>query len=293
MSVYADLFTVKRRFIRQNRDLARINTSQSLRIRSLELEQSRLQTENLCLREENSHLRQQLSDSFEKPQVTELNRIKAELERQLQVIGSVVAELSHVQNSVIQEQKRIPDPSSWRPPIPNLRLAGQEMRMPPIVEDKMYPRRTLGADEVRAMRLSDQSTDSPDLGPPPIAQFDCSDPIKFDRAKLEQERVSSEDNDDPREIPAELALNLETRRKRRESAVRRTNEEGDLNEARDPSKAELETDAPSRGSTKRKLCVREEDEPIHSESGEPFNFTRKASIATGNDEVHESRSSTT
>ena len=47
----ANFDEVKRRFIRQNRELAKNNSSQSLRIRSLEVEVSKLLADNLDLRE--------------------------------------------------------------------------------------------------------------------------------------------------------------------------------------------------------------------------------------------------
>jgi Shugoshin N-terminal coiled-coil region/Shugoshin C terminus len=50
------LFPVKRRFIRQNRELARINAAQAIQLRALEAETSRLLTENIELRERLIHL---------------------------------------------------------------------------------------------------------------------------------------------------------------------------------------------------------------------------------------------
>ena len=46
---------MKRRFIRQNRDLARINATQAIQIRTIELEISRLLAENITLREKAIH----------------------------------------------------------------------------------------------------------------------------------------------------------------------------------------------------------------------------------------------
>ncbi|GAM89673.1 hypothetical protein ANO11243_077120 [Dothideomycetidae sp. 11243] len=278
--------TVKRRFIRQNRDLVRTNTSQSLRIRSLEVEQSRLQTENLCLREEVLHLRNQLSDHLNGAQVTELGRVKNELERQLAAIGGMVAELSRFQRTG-EEQRRAIDPSSWRPPVPNLRLAGQELRMPPIVEDKLYPRRTLGSEEIRALRLSDHSTDSPDLGPPPVSRFDYADPIKFDREQFKSAPATCEDEEGPIEIPAELAINLETRRKRRETTlIQMGAEDKPLDTVSGPTTSAV---AP-RASAKRKLSIRDHEEIVPVAPAEPFTFTRRVpSISSLNGTEFESK----
>src|SRR5699024_2821540 len=51
---------VKRRFVRQNREIARVNSIQSLRIRSLESEVSHLLSENVSLREQSISLGQEL-----------------------------------------------------------------------------------------------------------------------------------------------------------------------------------------------------------------------------------------
>ncbi|KAF2149481.1 hypothetical protein K461DRAFT_323969 [Myriangium duriaei CBS 260.36] len=260
------LEALKRRFVRQNRDLARINTSQSLRIRSLEIEQSRLQTENLCLREEVLRLQNRLSDTLNDAQLPDLARVKNALEQQLAALGGVVAELGRFKRPEIE--KLPADPSTWRPTVPNLHLAGGlEPRMPSILEDKSYPRRTLGGDEIRALRLSDHSNDSPDLGPPPVARFDCADPIKFDRSALKPMRAE----DEQVEIPTELAVNLESRRKRRETTLR-------LMEA-EPATETSESEPAQRSSAKRKLSVRDHEEPATTEVAEahPFIFTRRSS----------------
>lgn len=225
-----------------------------------------MQAENLCLREEIIQLRKQVINNLDNPQLSDLARIKTDLEQQLTSICGAVAELGRFKRTE-EEPLRQPDPSSWRPAVPNLRLAGQELRMPSIVEDKMYPRRTLGAEDIRALRLSDQSTDSPDLGPPPVARFDCSDPIKFDRDAMEASRRG---DDMPVEIPAELAMNLETRRKRRETTLRLAESTNG-----DSEQEEAVTLFAQRASTKRKLGVREQEEPVISSAAEPFTFTRR------------------
>ncbi|PNS14846.1 hypothetical protein CAC42_2075 [Sphaceloma murrayae] len=263
---------LKRRFIRQNRDLAKINTHQSLRIRMLEVEQSRLQTENLALREDIIRLQNQLSDSNSTVNVSELDLVRQSLQRKLEDILGVVSELGQLKGP--ERPKRQSDPSSWRPAIPNLRLAGQELRMPAIVEGKQYSRRTMDEEEIRALRLSDQSNESPDLGPPPVGHFDYADPIKFDRPEPIEQSAGC---DEVEAIPAELAVNLETRRRRRDTQSRMQ----DL-DAKEPDTEEIpakKPTVPTRTSTKRKLSVCESEEPTVSHSSEPFNFTRKSASA--------------
>ena len=60
------------------------------------------------------------------------------------------------------------------------------------------------------------TTDSPDLGPPPVAHFDEGDPIKFDPT----EKLSPHERSAASTVEAQpkLSANLETRRKRRESS---------------------------------------------------------------------------
>ncbi|TKX21435.1 shugoshin-like protein [Elsinoe australis] len=264
---------LKRRFIRQNRDLARINTHQSLRIRALEVEQSRLQSENLSLREEIIRLQNQLSDSSHNVQLSDLDVVRQDLQRRVEEILGVVSELGQLKKR--EQPKRQSNPSSWRPAIPNLRLAGPELRMPAIVEGKQYPRRTLDADEIRELRLSDQSNESPDLGPPPVAHFDYADPIKFDRPEpIEQ---STGEAAEVEIIPAEMAINLETRRKRKD-AQSKTLGDASSDETVGTKLVSKKGTAP-RTSTKRKLSVCESEDLSTVQASEPFNFTRRSASA--------------
>ncbi|KAF2227243.1 hypothetical protein BDZ85DRAFT_1019 [Elsinoe ampelina] len=260
---------LKRRFIRQNRDLARINTHQSLRIRALEVEQSRLQSENLALREDIIRLQNQLTDSPDDIQLSDIDLIRQNLQQKVEEVLGVVSELGQYKKR--EQPKRQSDPSLWKPAIPNLRLAGPELRMPAIVEGKQYPRRTLDAEEIRALRLSDQSNESPDLGPPPVAHFDDVDPIKFDRP--EPVRRESGGEVEVEEIPADMAINLETRRRRKDSQPRTS-----AAHVEEPSTQISDTKAaPIRTSTKRKLSVCDTEGPSIPQSSEPFNFTRRTS----------------
>jgi len=231
---------------------------------------SRVLAENLNLREEILRLQNQLIASQPALETSEVDNVKSQLQAKLEEIGSLVAGLGLLQRA--ERPKRPQDPSTWRPVVPNLYLSGQEPRMPAIAEDKYYPRRTLEAAEIRALRVSDQSNESPDLGPPPVAHFDCEDPIKFDPpAPKEPARKELEDEEN---IPAEMSVNLETRRKRKDSQSRvestgetSASEQGTSNET-----------VPIRTSTKRKLNVRDSDEMQKLAPVEDFRYSRRSSI---------------
>lgn len=77
----------------------------------------------------------------------------------------------------------------------------------------MFADGQLRPDEVFPLRLSDQY-ESPDLGPPPVAHFECDEPIKFDARMQTQAQVG--DTTEVEDIPADLAVNLETRKRRRD-----------------------------------------------------------------------------
>lgn len=147
--------------------------------------------------------------------------------------------------------------------------------MPAIVEGKQYPRRTLDADEIRELRLSNQSNESPDLGPPPVAHFDYVDPIKFDRPEpIEQ---STGEDAEVEIIPAEMAINLETRRKRKDAQSKTL---GDASSDETVgTKLVSKKGAPPRTSTKRKLSVCESEDLSTVQASEPFSFTRRSASA--------------
>jgi hypothetical protein len=121
-----------------------------------------------------------------------------------------------------------------------------------------------------------ESTESPDIGPPPISQFVDEDPVKIDLPRRQQ-RVDAGDGDD---LGPALSFNLEQRRKRRESSGLNGQSGNDtivvstvpVQEVREPLKA----------GAKRKLSVREDDDQgsrIQRTQSSPddFKFTRVVS----------------
>jgi hypothetical protein len=140
---------VKRRFLRQNRELAKINSQQSVRIRNLETEGSRLLAENLSLREQVLQLQNTLESNASRPSFENIEAVKGRLETKLQEFVSLVAELGDLKKvderprckSQTAATRRSPDERQWRS---GLGLQEVENAMlPTIAEDKFYPRRTM------------------------------------------------------------------------------------------------------------------------------------------------------
>ena len=106
------------------------------------------------------------------------------------------------------------------------------------------------------------TTDSPDLGPPPIAHFDEGDPIKFDAPQeLSPQDRLAESTD---EVQPKLSANLETRKKRRESSHRRDvgvkNVNADLAKHTTSAATAIPPSQPFKTGAKRKLNARDEDD---------------------------------
>ena len=139
---------------------------------------------------------------------------------------------------------------------------------------------------IKAFTDPANTTDSPDLGPPPVAHFDEGDPIKFD-LKLENSPSNGayELRDGPRSIPA----NLETRKKRRESSHHQDMGDKKLNVKESQESAPKDSDAgiaqPLKTGAKRKLNMRDDEEPAgkpDDQDKEMFQFKGKsADLRTG------------
>ncbi len=148
------ILAVKRKFMRQNRDIARANSTQSLRIRSLENEVSRLLSENLGLREQVARLQGEL-DSGRAQRIAESTQIlKAQLEAKLLELGALITALgeepaprikpSPVGTIARNSPAKSPDQKNWKNMCTlSEAVGGQEGRLPPILENKSYPRKTL------------------------------------------------------------------------------------------------------------------------------------------------------
>lgn len=141
--------------MRQNREIARINSIQSLRIRNLESEISHLLSENVSLRERVISLGQELERLDEAKSFRDgVHSVKSKLDAKLAELGSLVADLGVMPHKCgnpcnpkakpagsINSGKSNSDP---RRGVANseYRLGPDDGRLPVILEDKYYPRRT-------------------------------------------------------------------------------------------------------------------------------------------------------
>lgn len=212
-------------------------------------------------------------------------------------VGSLVTELGvlpektkrrssqlHRRTSGLVNVTRSPERKDWknRETICGV-VAGdrqlEEGRLPVIVEGKHYPRKTLENLEISHLLGNNTSaSESPELGPPPVAHFDAAEPINFappptpagSTAEIENGNQDHEDDIKP------LPENLERRRRRRASALLEDMPTLKAPAMEIPDAAELSISLKS--GAKRKLDVREQgykEEPAPSELDD-FAFRRKA-----------------
>ncbi|ETS79561.1 hypothetical protein PFICI_09414 [Pestalotiopsis fici W106-1] len=185
---------LRRKFLRQNRDIARVNSTQSLRIRSLENECARMLSENLELRGQILRLETEIQESRAQRIADHALEIKEKMEAQLLEWGSMLASLGHEP----LPRNRSPRANKRLRRDPSLGLAGagsprfrrrntseleaaalQEGRLPPLWENRPCPRETLNRDEILALCSEAEETESPDLGPPPMSRFVDPEPVKI------------------------------------------------------------------------------------------------------------------
>lgn len=149
---------VKRRFLRQNRELARVNSNQSVKIRNLETQISQLVAENCQLRAESNKLRLALDEARATRTVQHVDAIKQQLQERLQDFERLIGSLGDVgkkrksnarKSEIPNSSRQSPNQKVWRSErsigdvldLPQTRQ--QEGWLPTIVEDKHFPRRTL------------------------------------------------------------------------------------------------------------------------------------------------------
>ncbi|KAI9643779.1 hypothetical protein NHQ30_007128 [Ciborinia camelliae] len=301
----ADAIIVKRKYKRQNRDIASVNSSQAVRIRSLENETSKLLAENLELREENLRLRSEIDNGKARRVADRVNVVKSQLEERLLEIGVLISGLGEESS----ERKRSPhlprqlgglrstsntlhstqekewesmvplnedgaSPERKMPPRKNVASLSQDIgspdgKLPPILENKYYPRRTLEHQEIENMlaEVVAETTDSPDIGPPPVSQFVDEDPVKIDLA----DKLVSEKEDELCLDPI-ISTNLEQRKKRKDSIMA-----SDLrrNSRSEPPQTTRENTGILKSGAKRKLSARDDEGPDPTNNDiDDFQFTR-------------------
>ena len=134
----------------------RANSTQSLRIRNLEAETSRLLSENIALREQVIKLQYEVDRNSNRRTLRNVDLVRGQLEAKLAELGSLVLELGNVKSnrrsstSPVKDYverkspKRSPDQRNWKNALTLSDVTrGQDGRLPAIMEDKLYPRKTL------------------------------------------------------------------------------------------------------------------------------------------------------
>ncbi|RPA91263.1 hypothetical protein L873DRAFT_1819745 [Choiromyces venosus 120613-1] len=159
------LEAVKKRFLRQNREIARVNSTQSIRIRNLEDETTRLLTENIELREQVIKLQASL-DRREKARVVVEN-----VEATKRKLEEKVAELDEIVKGLGQAMTTSPEVRQPKAPIISnhqriwkSQLSLGEMhdgQLPAIHEDARSRRSSLNVEEHRRSSLNFEEINLP------------------------------------------------------------------------------------------------------------------------------------
>ncbi|KAJ6131012.1 hypothetical protein N7523_001472 [Penicillium sp. IBT 18751x] len=158
---------LKRRFVRQNREIARVNSMQSLRIRSLESEVSHLLGENVSLREQVINLTQEL-ERLESAKLLHdgVYKIKSRLDAKLAELNGIALELGMLPRKVGKLEDKFGDSDhpkatalDARPRAINSDCNAEvdDSKLPAILEDKYFPRRTLEPQEIHNLVQTDHS----------------------------------------------------------------------------------------------------------------------------------------
>ena len=295
--------SVKRRFIRQNREIARVNSTQSQRIRNLETEISRLVADNISLREAAITAQAEAEIWRATSSINrEVSDLKDRLQRKMEEMSELVVEMGRIPERASRKGRRksrivsamsANTEQEWRHRLSMREAYAEERgdlqdgRLPAIHEDKLFPRRTLENAELTALREEaalQLASESPELGPPPVAHFDVPESVGLDSARTSEDENGGDD-------VLQLPLTLERRRKRRTSALLQnmgTEELADQPTEQPTEQPSERSQAPPRPSqqllksgAKRKLSVSELEEPILQQplsENDDFVFQRRQEI---------------
>ncbi|KAJ5936984.1 hypothetical protein N7466_003434 [Penicillium verhagenii] len=270
---------LKRRFVRQNKEIARVNSMQSLRIRSLESEVAHLLAENVSLRQQVINVTQE-TERLEAAKMLHAGvyDIKARLDTKLAELNDLASELGMLPRKAGKLDKSDTDrpkaaglrPQPMDPDYPGV----EDGRLPAILEDKCYPKRTLEVQEIQNLVQADSSPAQP------ISDFDLTQqPTMVDSPSPSPPEVH--------EIPPETQLNdvsipdqflpstLETRKKKKKvDLVTPMKEDSVPREQKAPGVSIIR---PAKSGSKRKFSP-DEDGALLSGDGLPecdeFQFSR-------------------
>ncbi|KAJ5086298.1 hypothetical protein NUU61_007605 [Penicillium alfredii] len=256
---------LKRRFVRQNREIARVNSMQSLRIRSLESEVSHLLSENVSLREQVITLGQEI-ERLEAAKMLHngVYEIKSRLDAKLAELSNLATDLGMLPRKVgkLCDAQSAPADSDQ----------GEDGRLPAILEDKFYPRRTLEPQELQDLVRDD------DISEPPLESTLTQDrsALKVEDPTLELPENSSasptgfNEAEDPEPV---LPPTLETRKKKKKSDAPLFHESVEHREQPNPGG---DTEPTSKPGSKRKFSPEDDGDFMSSLVGEDdeFQFNR-------------------
>jgi hypothetical protein len=122
--------------------------------------------------------------------------------------------------------------------------------------------------------LEDPDSQSPDIGPPPVSRFDDEGPISYNPEQADA--AESEENNEEGERA--LSINLETRKKRRESGPKLNIRRVSVFES-PPENTEEGATRTVKAGAKRKFSVQEDEDKRQSNS-EAFRFSRRNAPAS-------------
>jgi hypothetical protein len=186
------LESLRRKMLRQNRDLAKSNNVRALRIRELEGECACMLSENLELRGRILDLEKQVEDGEARRIADHALAIKTKLEAQLTEWGTLLAGLG-LEPPMKKHSPRIRSSTKPRLSFSSTRPSPSQRRLRDVARDiedlghisenKTHTRMSLNPEQILALRSeadSSEPLESPDLGPPPVSQFINEDPVKVD-----------------------------------------------------------------------------------------------------------------
>ncbi|GJN74102.1 shugoshin [Purpureocillium lilacinum] len=184
--------TLRKKFLRQNRDLAKSNNIRALRIRELENECACMLSENLELRGRILELEKQVEDNDSRRIADHALAIKHKLESQLTEWGTLLAGLG-LEPPMKKHSPRVRKTARSRMSFSGSRPSPSQRRLREVARDieelghiaeaKSYPRKSMNHEQILALQSEVEeadTTDSPELGPPPRSQFIDRDPVNLD-----------------------------------------------------------------------------------------------------------------
>ncbi|PTB63805.1 hypothetical protein BBK36DRAFT_1125107 [Trichoderma citrinoviride] len=242
------LETLRKKMLRQNRELAKTNNIRALRIRELENECACMLSENLELRSRILELEKQVEDNEARRIADHAMAIKAKLESQLTEWGTLIAGLgleppAKRHSPMIKRRAKQTMSFSASRPSPSQRrlrdIARDIEELGPIAEARSNPRRSMNPEQIMALRSeANAEAESPELGPPPMSKYIEEDPIKVDSPSRSRPVESSDD-----------ALTSSAKTKRLEPPIARTT-------------VETAPVQPIKAGSKRKFGARDDSENI-------------------------------